>query len=59
MVYIDRSMVRFDDLEVEHPWMLRVTEIFRKTPDGWTRVHRHADPLVRYRDLDATRQLLE
>jgi ketosteroid isomerase-like protein len=59
VVYIDRSTVQFDDLEAGHPWTLRVTEIFRKQPGGWSRVHRHADPLVRFRDLDSTRQLLE
>jgi ketosteroid isomerase-like protein len=59
VVYVDRSMVRFDDLEQEHPWILRVTEVFRRRPDGWIRVHRHADPLVRFRDLESTRQLLD
>jgi hypothetical protein len=39
--------------------MLRVTEVFRKEQNAWVRVHRHADPLVRYRDLAATRQLLD
>jgi ketosteroid isomerase-like protein len=59
VVYVDRSMVRFDDLEQEHPWILRVTEVFRRQPDSWIRIHRHADPLVRFRDLESTRQLLD
>jgi ketosteroid isomerase-like protein len=59
VVYIDRSTVRFDGSERETPWMLRVTEIFRKHSDGWVRLHRHADPLVRFRDLDSTRALLD
>ncbi|MDP9337118.1 MAG: nuclear transport factor 2 family protein [Actinomycetota bacterium] len=59
VVYVDRSSVRFDGSDDETPWMLRVTEVFRKQPDGWFRLHRHADPLVRYRDLDATRKLLD
>jgi ketosteroid isomerase-like protein len=58
-VYVDRSTVRFDGNDVETPWMLRTTEVFRKHADGWVRIHRHADPLVRYRDLDATRRLLD
>ena len=36
----------------------RVTEVFRKQPDRWVRVHRHADPLVQYHDIDATRGLM-
>ena len=43
VVYIDRSTVRFDGNERETPWMLRVTEIFRKQSDRWIRLHRHAD----------------
>jgi ketosteroid isomerase-like protein len=58
VVYIDRSTVRFDD-DREGPWILRVTEVFRKQGDSWIRLHRHADPLVRFRDLDSTRALLE
>ena len=58
-VYIDRSSVCFADQTDEHPWCLRVTEVFRKQGQGWERVHRHADPLIRYRDLDTTRRLLD
>jgi ketosteroid isomerase-like protein len=59
VAYIDRSTVRFDGSDREGPWMLRVTEVFRKQGDKWVRLHRHADPLVRFRDLDSTRTLLE
>jgi len=59
VVYVDRSTVRFDGNDHETPWILRTTEVFRKEPDGWVRIHRHADPLVRYRDLDSTRKLLD
>jgi ketosteroid isomerase-like protein len=58
-VYVDRSNVRFDGNDAETPWMLRTTEVFRKQADGWLRIHRHADPLVHYRDLDATRTLFD
>ena len=54
VVSIDRSMVQFDGYENEQPWNLRVTEVFRRDGDTWVRIHRHADPLVVYRDLDAT-----
>ncbi len=59
VVYVDRSSVRFDGSEGETPWMLRVTEVFRKQADERFRLHRHANPLVRFRDLDATRKLLD
>ena len=58
VVYIDRSTVRFDGSDHESPWMLRVSEVFRREGMTWVRLHRHADPLVRFRDLDATRNLL-
>ncbi len=57
VIYIDCSTVRFGQ-DDKGPWMLRVTEVFHKQPDKWVRLHRHADPLVQFRDLAATRGLI-
>src|SRR5262245_3085743 len=57
VVYIDRSTVRFGP-EDEGPWTLRVTEVFRKSNGQFIRLHRHADPLLSFRDLAATRHLM-
>jgi ketosteroid isomerase-like protein len=37
-----------------HPWTLRVTQVFRREATGWRIVHRHADPLARRRPLEET-----
>ena len=54
VVLIERSTVRFQALEGSQPWVLRTTQVFRKTDDGWVRLHRHADPLISPRSLVAT-----
>ena len=54
VVLIERSMVSFKAFSTPQPWVLRTTQVFRKTDDGWTRLHRHADPLVTPRSLAAT-----
>jgi len=54
---IERSTVKFQALDSQ-PWVLRTTQVFRKTPDGWLRLHRHADPLIGPRSLAATLTLL-
>ena len=46
LAMIERASVVLDDDIGEQRWDVRVTEVFRRTPDGWERVHRHADPLV-------------
>ena len=45
-VTVERNQVYVDDAPTPHTWELRVTQIFRREPDGWRLVHRHADPLV-------------
>jgi len=57
VVSIDRSVVRFGP-DHEGPWTLTVTEVFRKSENQFVRLHRHADPLVGFRDLAATRRLM-
>jgi ketosteroid isomerase-like protein len=54
LVLVDRSKVHFDGHEGAQPWALRITEVFRKESGSWVRVHRHADPLTRFRDLEET-----
>jgi ketosteroid isomerase-like protein len=54
LVLVDRSHVHFDGYENAQPWMLRITEVFRKESNSWVRIHRHADPLTRLRALDET-----
>jgi len=58
LVVIDRSHVTFDGHAERQPWALRITDVFRREAGTWIRVHRHADPLVRFRDLDDTLALL-
>jgi hypothetical protein len=58
VVLIERSTVRLPALHGPQPWVLRTTQVFRKTDDGWVRLHRHADPLVNPRSLVATVDLL-
>jgi hypothetical protein len=36
------------------PWVLRTTQVFRHDAEGWLRLHRHADPLIRFRSPGET-----
>lgn len=51
--------VTFAGRDASHPWNLRVTEVYTKEADGLHRLHRHADPLVKLRNLDETLLLLQ
>lgn len=59
LVMIERSEVMFEGRDAPHPWVLRTTQVFRRAEDQWVRLHRHADPLMVPRSLDATLELLE
>ncbi len=45
-VTIERNEVNIAGKTEPSVLELRVTQIFRRDPDGWHMVHRHADPLV-------------
>jgi hypothetical protein len=61
LTFIERSTVEFvaDPEGVARRWDLRVTEVFKRSDAGWSRVHRHADPLVDRRPLDEVAALLD
>jgi len=54
LVLVERNQVLFEGREDPHSWELRTTQVFRRDGDRWIRVHRHADPLIERRSLDAT-----
>ena len=58
LVMIERSEVTFEGHTESLPWVLRTTQIFRREDSGWIRLHRHADPLTRQRNLEATLSLI-
>lgn len=58
VVGIERSLVQFEGHDPPRPWVLRSTQVFRKSAEGWVRLHRHADPLISPRSLDDTLALL-
>jgi hypothetical protein len=55
LILIERNSVRLRGATEFQPWILRTTQVFRLDDDGhWWRLHRHADPLIRYRPGDET-----
>lgn len=57
VVMVERQHGRVGDLP-DQDLSLRVTEVFRRSHDGWELVHRHADPLVRAFPTDQFMALL-
>jgi len=53
LVMIERGTVKFADRDEPCRWDLRVTEAFERQNGEWVGVHRHTDPLVDRRPLDA------
>src|SRR3954452_2392091 len=58
LVMIERSQVQLKGYDEPQPWLLRVTQVFRREADEWRSVHRHADPLLRSLTLDEVRGLM-
>jgi hypothetical protein len=55
LVMIERNSVRLRGATDSQPWVLRTTQVFRLDDGGqWWRLHRHADPLIRFRPGDET-----
>ncbi len=54
LVMIERNEVRFSPNGELQPWILRTTQAFRRDGDRWLRLHRHADPLIKFRPLAET-----
>jgi hypothetical protein len=55
LVMIERNSVRLRGAAEFQPWVLRTTQVFRLDDEGhWWRLHRHADPLIRFRPGDQT-----
>jgi hypothetical protein len=55
LVLIERNSVRLRGSTEFQPWVLRTTQVFRLDDGGhWWRLHRHADPLIRFRPGDET-----
>jgi hypothetical protein len=54
LVLMERNEVKFDGFDAPRPWVLRTTQVFRRQGSGWVRLHRHADPLLKFRTLPET-----
>lgn len=53
LVFVERQTGEVGGLP-DQDWSLRVTQVYRRASGEWELVHRHADPLVKKRDLNAT-----
>jgi ketosteroid isomerase-like protein len=52
LVYIERAQASFAGQDGLRRWELRVTDLFRRTDDGWERFHIHEDACVDTRRPD-------
>ena len=59
LVMIERNEVAFEGHDEPLPWVLPTRQIFRKVDKTWISLHRHADPLTRFRGLDETLRLIK
>lgn len=57
VILIERNEVRFRPDGPLQPWVLRTTQVFRREDRRWIRLHRHADPLMKFRPLAETTAL--
>jgi ketosteroid isomerase-like protein len=53
LVFVEQQTGEVGDTPNQE-WSLRVTQVYRRARGEWELVHRHADPLVKKRDLNAT-----
>jgi len=49
VIMIERSEVQLVGRDDVQRWDLRTTSVFRRVDETWVRLHRHADPLRRFR----------
>ena len=54
VVQVERNETRVQGSDKPQPWTLRTTQVFERRPDGWVRLHRHADPLIDFRPPEKT-----
>ena len=58
LVLIERGQTRFSGQPSPQPWVLRTTQVFRRSgQSSWIRLVRHADPLADFRTPPATAAL--
>jgi ketosteroid isomerase-like protein len=53
IVEIERSTAKFGGADVRAKAALRATTIYRREPDGWKILHRHADPITTPRSVQS------
>ena len=54
VVLVERNQAVVEEGRPPQPWVLRTTQVFELRPNGWVRLHRHADPLIDLRPPPVT-----